>query len=174
MNDAVRNNLTAHIVRTVEALPASRARRQLMQEELLAHLLDIYDEELDRLQDERAAAERAKQRFGRTDDLQNELVTAVPWGERLILLMCGKGSIMRRWFIIYFVGVLAVFFGFGFILPAIQQLRDPAPIMPNNRFGIGVLLPFGVVVALLGFGVMLYSLFRLFRIRRSRQHPGGV
>src|SRR5690348_11415200 len=120
MNEAVLNSLTAHIAGTVDSLPASGARRQQMQEELLAHLLDIYDEELERLQDERAAEDRAKQRFGRADELRSELTTAVPWVERLIILMCGKGSIMRRW-LMYFGGVLAVFVGMGFVLPAIQQ-----------------------------------------------------
>jgi len=84
MNDAILNDLTAHVIQAIEAFPASRARRQQMQEELLAHLFGIYDEELDRLQDERAAADRAKQRFGRPDDLAGELQVAVPLLERLV------------------------------------------------------------------------------------------
>ena len=163
MNDAILNDLTAHITQAIGTLPASCARRQQMQEELLAHLLDLYDEELERLQNERAAADRAKQRFGRPDDLRSELATAVPWLERLILLLCGKGSIMWRW--LWIVGVLAVLIGMGFVLPAVAQLRSPAPIMPNDRFGIGVLLPFGIVVTLLGLGLFGYSLLRVFRAR---------
>ena len=164
MSEPVLNDLTAYVTQAIRSLPASRARRQRMQEELVAHILDIYDEELARLQDEQAAAERAKQRFGRADDLRSELATAVPWVERLILLICGKGSIMWRW--LWIVGVLAVFVGMGFVLPAVAQLRSPAPIMPDNRFGIGVLLPFGVVVTLLGLGLFGYSLLRGFRARR--------
>jgi hypothetical protein len=164
MNDAVLNDLTAHVAQTIGSLPASRARRQRMQEELLAHLLDIYDEELERLEDERAAADRAKQRFGRAADLRGELVSTVPRVERLILLMCGKGSTMWRW--LWIVGVLGVFVGMGFVLPAVAKLRNPAPIMPYDRFGIGVLLPFGVVVTLLGLGLFGYSLLRVFRARR--------
>jgi hypothetical protein len=164
MNDAVLNDLTVHITQAIGSLPASLRRRQQMQEELLAHLLDIYDEELQWLPDERAAAERAKQRFGRPDELRSELATAVPWLEWLILLICGKGSIMWRW--LWIVGVLAVFFGMGFVLPAVAKLRNPAPIMLDDRFGIGVLLPFGVVVTLLGLGLFGYSLLRVFRARR--------
>jgi hypothetical protein len=164
MNDVVLNELTAHIAEAIESLPASGARRQKMREELLAHLLDIYDEELERVQDELAAIDLAKERFGRPDDLRSELTTAVPSVERLILLICGKGSIMWRWF--WIVGVLGVFVGMGFVLPAVAQLRDPAPIMPSDRFGIGVLLPFGVVVTLLGLGFFAYSLHRVFRARR--------
>jgi hypothetical protein len=164
VNEAVLNDLTAYVTQAIRSLPASGARRQQMQEELLAHLLEIYDEELQRLQDERAALDRAKQRFGRPDNLRNELATAVPWVERLILLICGKGSIMWRW--LWIVGVVAVLIGMGFVLPAVAQLRSPAPIMPSDRFGIGVLLPFGVVVTLLGFGLFGYSLLRVFRARR--------
>lgn len=166
MNEAVRNDLIAHVTQAIGLLPASAGRRQQMHEELLAHLLDIYEEELERLQDERAAAVRAMQRFGQPDDLRSELATAVPWRERLNFFLWGKESIMWRWWCLYFVGVLAAFVGIGLVLPAIHQLRTPAPILPNNRFGIGVLLPVGVVVALLGFGLMVYCLLRLFRARR--------
>lgn len=127
-------------------------------------MLDIYEEELERLRDERAAADRAKQRFGRMENLRSELATTVPCLERLLLLICGKGNIMWRW--LWIVGVLAIFVGVGFVLPAVAKLRDPAPILPNDRFGIGVLLPFGVVVTLLGFGLFGYSLLRVFRARR--------
>jgi hypothetical protein len=164
MNDGVWNDLAGHVRQTLGALAASASRRQQMQEELLAHLLDIYDEELCRLQDERAAAERAKLRFGRPADLCRELTTAIPWGERLIQGIWGKESIMWRW--LWIVGILAMFVGMGFVLPAVAQLRSPNPIMPNDRFGIAVLLPFGVVVTLGGLGLVGYSLLRVFRARR--------
>src|SRR5579871_6465719 len=107
MNNVVLNELTAHVAQAIGSLPASVGRRQKMQEELLAHLLDIFDEELERLDDERAALDHAKQRFGRPDDLRSELVTAVPSVERLILLVCGKGSAMWRW--LWIVGILGMF-----------------------------------------------------------------
>ncbi len=175
MSDAVPTDLAAYIERAIGAIPASASRKRRMREELLAHLLDIYDEELERLHDERTAAARTKQRFGLPDDLRNELTAAVPWVERLFLLLFGKGNLMARWLWMYFVGVLAVFVGFGFILPAIQQLRDPAPIMPNNRFGIGVLMPFGVVLSVVGVLLMGYNLRKGFRLRRSRStsRPNG-
>jgi hypothetical protein len=89
-----------------------------------------------------------------------------PRVERLILLMCGKGSIMRRRH--WVVGLLCVFIGMSFVFPAVAKLRGPAPIMPNDRFGgIGVLLPFGVVVTLIGLGLFGYSLIRVFRARRD-------
>ncbi len=163
MNDAIFDDLNAHIAGVIETLPASLIRRQQMQEELLAHLCDIYAEELERLQDEQVAADLAKRRFGSLDHLRSELAAAVPWLERLVLLICGKGNIMWRWLLI--VGLLAVSIGMGFVMPAVAQLRSPAPIMPDDRFGIGVLLPFGVVVTLLGLGLFAYSMIRVFRTR---------
>jgi hypothetical protein len=164
MNEIVLNDLTAHIDHAIGSLPATGARRQQMHEELLAHLLDIYDEELERLQDEQAALIQAKQRFGRLDELRSDLLTAVPIVERLLLLICGKGSIMWRW--LWIVGVLGVFVGMGFVLPAVQQLRSPAPITPSDRFGISVLFPFGIVLTVLGLVLFGYSMLRVFRARR--------
>jgi hypothetical protein len=163
MNDAIWNDLTAHISQAIESLPASLTRRQQMHEELLAHLCALYDEELQRLRDEQSAADRAKQRFGAPDHLRSELSAAVPWLERLVLLICGKGSIMWRW--LWIVGLLGVFIGIGFVMPAVAQLRDPAPIMASDRFGIGVLFPFGVVVTLLGLCLFGYSMVRVFHTR---------
>ena len=80
------------------------------------------------------------------------------------MLIAGKGSIMWRW--LWLVGLVVAYVGLGFVLPAVAQLRSPDPIMPNQRFGIGVLLPFGVVVTLLGLGLFGYSLLRVFRPRR--------
>ncbi len=165
MNDATWNDLTAHITRATESLPASFARRQQMHEELLAHLCAIYDEELERLQDEQTAVDVAKQRFGAPDHLRSELAAAVPWLERLVLLMSGKGNIMWRW--LWIVGLLAIFVGVGFVLPAVHQLRDPAPITPSNRFGLSVLYPFGIVLTLLGLGLFGYSMVRGFRTRNG-------
>jgi hypothetical protein len=163
MNEAIIHDLTAHITQAVGAVPAIGVRRQQMHEELLAHLFDIYDEELVRLQDERAAADQAKQRFGSPDLLRSELSAAVPSVERLILLIYGKGNIMWRW--LWIVGVVAVLVGMGFVLPAVAQLRNPAPIMPEDRFGLGVLFPFGVVLTLFGLCFFGYSMLRVFRPR---------
>ena len=163
MNDAIWKDLTAHISQAIESLPASLARRQQIHEELLAHLCALFDEELERLRDERSAADRAKQRFGAPDHLRSELTSAVPWFERLTLHLYGKGNIMWRW--LWIVGLLAIFFGIGFVLPAVHQLRDPAPITPGNRFGLAVLFPFGVVLTLLGLGLFGYSMVRVFHTR---------
>ena len=53
-----------------------------MREELLAHLTAIFDEEAQRLGDERAALERAKQRFGDPGELTGQLQQAVPRWDR--------------------------------------------------------------------------------------------
>jgi hypothetical protein len=167
MNDDILNDLTAHVIQTIGALPASRARRRQMQEELLAHLVGIYDEEVERLQDERAVADRAKQRFGRPDDLSGELQGAVPLLERLVFLFCGKGHIMWRW--LWIVGCVAILVGLSFVLPGIAHYRNGVPDLHlgvNEAFWIYFGLPlFGGIITLAGLGMVVSSVVRAFRTR---------
>ena len=107
MNQAILDDLTAYVLQAVGPLSGSRSRKQQMQEELLAHLLSLYDEELVSLQDEQAAAVRAKQRFGRVDHLCSELQAAVPLLERLVFVVYGKGNLMKRW--LWIIGCVAVY-----------------------------------------------------------------
>jgi hypothetical protein len=163
MNDGILNDLTAHIIQVIGALPASRARRQQMQEELLAHLFGIYDEELERLQDERAAADQAMQRFGRADDLSGELQVAVPLLERLVFLLCGKGDIMWRW--LWIVGCVAILVGLGFVVAHVTN-RVPDPHLRDEAFWVQFGLPvFGGIIILAGLGMVFYSVVRAFRTR---------
>ena len=46
MTESILDDLAAHVERTVIAVAASRARQRQMRDELLAHLLGLYDEEL--------------------------------------------------------------------------------------------------------------------------------
>ena len=114
-------------------------------------LLDIFDEEFERFPNEWAGGGACQQRFwpnGRTPKRTGD--SCCPLLERLILHLGGKGSIMWRW--LWIVGSAGRIFrdGFRFCQP-LRNSATPTPIMPNDRFGIGVLLPFGVVVTILGF-----------------------
>ena len=138
-----------------------------MQQELLAHLLSLYDEELAFLQDEQKAAVRAKQRFGRVDDLCNDLQAAVPLPERLVFLISRKGNLMKRW--LWIIGCVAVYVGMGFILPAIQLWRSAGPnahLSVTEAFWTSFGLPLlGLVLTLGGLGTIAYSVVRAFRAR---------
>lgn len=82
LNEAVLKELKSVVDRAVEPVRATFARKQTMREELLAHLVAIFDEEAERLRDEPAALERARQRFGDPEVLTKQLQQAVPRWDR--------------------------------------------------------------------------------------------
>jgi hypothetical protein len=166
MNEAILKDLTSYVLRALGAVPASRSHKQQMQEELLAHLLALYEEELASVKEEGAAANRAKQRFGRAADLSGELQAAVPMFERLIFVVCGKGKIMWRW--IWILGCVAVLVGLGFVFPAIAHLRNGDHITRSEVYSFEMclaLLGLGLALSLGGIGTVAYSLVRAFRAR---------
>ena len=57
-----------------------------MREELLAHLTAIFEEEVEKLGDDRPALDRAKRRFGDPSELTAQLQDAVPFWDRAWLL----------------------------------------------------------------------------------------
>jgi hypothetical protein len=82
MNDATLKELKTVVQLSVSPVRATFARKRRMREELLAHLMAIVDEETERLGDEQAAVERAKQRFGDPTELAAQLQQAVPRWDR--------------------------------------------------------------------------------------------
>jgi hypothetical protein len=162
MNQAILDDLTAYVRQAVGPLFGSRLRKRQMQEELLAHLLSLYDEELALLQDKQKAAARAKQRFGRVDDLCNDLQAAVPLVERLFFFISRKGNLMKRW--LWIIGCVAVYVGVGLILPAIQLWRSGGSLA-DRGFLVLALPVLGLVLTLGGLGTIAYSVVRAFRAR---------
>ena len=166
MNDGLLNDLSAHVVQVIGPLPASRSRKQQMREELLAHLLALYDEEFASHRDEQAAASQAKKRFGRPDDLSSEFQAAVPLLERLVFLVLAKGNTMWRWLRI--VGCVAILVGLGFVFPAIAHLSNADHIARSEVYPLRMtvaLLVLGLVLTLSGLGGIAYSAVQVFRAR---------
>jgi hypothetical protein len=83
MNDAVPHQLKVLVERAVRPLWATTARKRRMREDLLAHLTAIFEEEAAKLCDERAALDRAAERFGDPVELSCELQRSVPWWDCL-------------------------------------------------------------------------------------------
>jgi hypothetical protein len=81
------NELMVHVERAVRPIRASSRRKDRMREELLAHLTTLYQEELARLGDERAAREQAFLRFGNPADLTRELQDSVSFAERVAFVL---------------------------------------------------------------------------------------
>ncbi len=71
------------VERAVRPVQASTARKRKMREELLAHLTEIFEEELASTRNPAAALDAAAKRFGDPSELAGELSSALPWMERV-------------------------------------------------------------------------------------------
>jgi hypothetical protein len=166
MNDVVADPLQAYLDRLVAAAPTSRARQQEMREELQAHLVALYEKELLRLQDERAAAQSAIQQFGASEDLSNELQASVPFWERFIFLVQEKGAIMWRWLLL--LGCVAIPVGLGFVFPAIAKFNNPDLAVRSESVGLSIaLLVLGITVTLGGLGSCIWGAMLKLRPKSS-------
>lgn len=84
MNETTLRELKTIVESAVRPLRATARRKRTVREELLGHLMAVYDEELQRLGDERAALDRATKRFGDPVALTAQLQQGVTRGERLL------------------------------------------------------------------------------------------
>jgi hypothetical protein len=83
MNDATLTGLKVLVERAVRPVRASFARKNRMRQELLAHVGDVFDEEVARDKDEPAALERTARRFGDPAELTGSLQASVPTSDAL-------------------------------------------------------------------------------------------
>jgi hypothetical protein len=121
MNENIPSTLTQFVEQMLEAVPTGDVRKQAMREELLAHLLAVYADELECTQNEKAATAAAKRRFGDAATLSGDLRAAVSWLDWTCFHTFGrKGNLMRWLFVI--LGVVAFFIGTGLICPALAQM----------------------------------------------------
>jgi ATP-dependent Clp protease ATP-binding subunit ClpC len=87
MNDATLKELKIVVERAVRPVRARLTRKRKMREELLGHLVSIFEEELQRSGDEQAALLEAKRRFGTPSELTSELQESVSRWERVGFLL---------------------------------------------------------------------------------------
>ncbi len=81
MNEFTLTQLKVIVERAVRPVRAGSARRRKMREELLAHVVGVFEEELAKLGDEPAALARTQERFGQAAELTGQLQASVPRGE---------------------------------------------------------------------------------------------
>jgi len=134
---------------------ASPRRRRAMQEELAAHLISSYEEELAQRHDARAAANATLHRFGHAADLRHQFQSSVPAVEYMIFFLCTKENAMSRW-IFLLIGIVVSFFGTGLILPALAKQRDHGG--PWSE--VALFLAMGLVITLAGIGTIVYAIAR--------------
>jgi hypothetical protein len=82
MNESTLTRLKILVERAVRPVQASAARKRKMREELLAHVVGVFEEEA-RLGDEQAALARTEERFGQAAELTVQLQASVPQSDRV-------------------------------------------------------------------------------------------
>ena len=83
MNESTLTQLKVIVERAVRPVQASISCKRKMREELLAHVSGAFEDELAHLQDEHAALERTRVRFGNPTEVMSELQDSVPVSDRL-------------------------------------------------------------------------------------------
>jgi hypothetical protein len=83
MNESTLTNLKVLVERAVRPVQAGLRRKQQMREELLAHVVAVYEEEAPAHHDEPAALARTGERFGDPTELSGQLQAAVPGTDAL-------------------------------------------------------------------------------------------
>ena len=82
MNESTLTQLKIIVERAVRPVRASAARKRKMREELLAHVVGVFEEET-KLGDEQAALARTQARFGQAAELKGQLQASVPPSDRV-------------------------------------------------------------------------------------------
>jgi hypothetical protein len=90
MNESTLTGLKVIVERAVRPVRASIGPKRKMREELLAHVIGVFEEEAARLGDERAALARTALRFGNPAEVTSRLQESVPAGDRIARLFEGR------------------------------------------------------------------------------------
>lgn len=86
MNETTLKGLKIVVEQAVRPVRATTDRKRRIREELLAHLVAIFEEESQRLDNDQAALAEAKSRFGNPKELTAQLQDTVPRWNRLARL----------------------------------------------------------------------------------------
>ena len=148
MTDFTFAHLEALVEQVLRPVWATRARKRLLREELLAHVLDVFADELADSGDERLALEKTLKRFGSIAEVGTEFQATFSLSNYLLSLF-SRETLMSRW--LWFAGVVAIFVGPGLIMPAVAKF---------NQAGILQVVPLliGVLILLSGLGTVGYGL----------------
>jgi len=157
--------LEQHVGSVVDPIAACPSRKLAMREELLAHLVGAYEEELAESRSHETALASAKTRFGNLQILSEELGQSVPLLERLIFqFLTPREPLMLRWIL---VGLACLAIGLGLILPALAKIKA------GEKFTAGAAIPFsiGVAIAVIGLASAAYKVFKRLSSRDQTVTP---
>jgi len=151
-------NFDAHVQSAVDPIPANPLRKRAMREELLAHLIGAYEQELQESESTQIAVAEAKKRFGNLEVFREELRHSVPLLERLIFqFFTPREPIMVRWILL---GIAFFLIGMSMILPAMAQIRD------GKKFTSDAVIHFAIGLGIVAVGIA-FSVYKV--VKRSRK-----
>ena len=115
MNEELLSEFRQRVEKIVEPLVAAARRKRRMREELIGHLCEAFEEEMDVVNDERRAAVEAVRRLGNREEIGRELQESVSWAERIFVSIFGRkeNQMSRFWF----VWIVVVLLAFGLVFP---------------------------------------------------------
>jgi hypothetical protein len=120
MNDPMPKDFERHLDPVIDSIAASPARKSIMREEMLAHLLESYQAEHGKT-DDRAAIQAAINRLGSSDELRQQLQASVPTFERMLFAYLNrKETFMSR--LLWVVALVAIVAGDNLSFPLHDQL----------------------------------------------------
>ncbi len=169
MNETAARELKIIVERAVRPVRATLARKRRMREELLAHLAAVFEEETARLGDQRAALDRARERFGDPAELSRQLQDAVPWWDR-VGSFCEKMQLQPGESLWHLAGkqLLAMLMAYGMAALAVL----PVILARGRPYEVGVKLQVVLVTAVVCSG--LWFLFSWVPLRIGRALYGDA
>jgi hypothetical protein len=126
MNESTLTRLKIVVERAVRFVRASVSCKRKMREELLAHVIGVFEEEFSRLDDEHTALERTALRFGNPSEVTSQLQASVPAGDGITRFFEGRPGESKIWGVLRFVSGLGAvcLVVFGAVLFAAGRDRD--------------------------------------------------
>ena len=110
MNESTLTRLKIVVERAVRPVRASVSCKRKMREELLAHVIGVFEEEFSRLDDEHTAVERTALRFGNPSEVTGQLQASVPAGDGITRFFEGRPGESNIWGVLRFhSGIGAVY-----------------------------------------------------------------
>ncbi len=150
MNDTTFAQLEEIVERALRPVWASRARKQMLRMELLAHVMDVFAAELAKSDDEQVALNQTLFRFGIAEAVGSELQSTLTFPDRWLHFLF-KENLMAAW--LWWLGTLAIFTGPALILPAMAKYKEGGDlhVLP---------LIIGASITLAGLAVVGYGIKR--------------
>jgi len=154
-DDEIEAEFEAYVRRVVEPVVAFGWRKGAMREELMAHLLQRYQEQLECPEGESLAICEVVARMGDDRALSRELQDSIGLVERLwVQLLSRKGASMRRW--IWLAAMIVVLLGTSIVLPALGRHKELGIWKRDMIEGLVV----GAAMMLAGFATIGYGIRR--------------